>query len=133
MGLPTHIRNDEDQKSYDAKLMEKLAAYPQLDLMVIDQLQIILSQCSLIEDILSQSTGISWSAQLEYEGDLCKNMQTYLNPISAQLGFKTGSIHRQLRRTSGSVNRELLKQILQSLGLKENDDKGIPQGISAGQ
>ena len=133
MGLPTHIRNDEDQKSYDAELTEKLAAYPQLDLMVIDQLRIILSQCRLIEAMLSQNTSISWSAQLEYERDLCKNTQTYLKPISAQLGFKTGSIHRQLRRTSGSVNRDLLKQILQSLGLNENDDEYIPQGVSAGR
>ena len=133
MGLPTHIRNDEDQKSFDAELTEKLAAYPQLDLMVIDQLRIILSQSRLIEEMLSQSSGISWSAQLEYERDLCKNMQTYLNPISAQIGFKAGAIQRQLRRTSGSVNRYLLKQILQSLGLNENDDEYIPQGISAGQ
>ena len=114
MGLPTHIRSDYDQKIYDAKLTERLAAYPHLELMVIDQLRIILSQCRLIEAMLSQNTSISWSAQLEYERDLCKNTQTYLKPISAQLGFKTGSIHRQPRRTSGSVNRDLLKQILKA-------------------
>ena len=133
MGLPTHICNDEDQKSYDAKLTEKLTTYPQLDLMVIDQLRIILSQCRLIEAILSQSSGISCCAQLEYERDLCNNTQTYLNPISTQIGFKAGAIQRQLRRTSGSVNRDLLKQILQSLGLNENYDKRFTQRITADQ
>ena len=120
MGLPTHIRNDEDQKSYDAKLAEKLAAYPQLDLMVIDQLRFILSQCCLIEAILSPSTGITSNDALEYERDLCGNPQTYLHPLSARMGLNAGRVQRQLRRTSGAVSRDLLIQTLQRLGLEDN-------------
>ena len=133
MGLPTHIRNDQDQNSYDAKLAEKLADYPNLELMVIDQLRIILSQCRLIDAMLSQSTGISSTNQLEYEHDLCQNTQSYLNPISDRLGLKAGAIRRQLRRRSGAVNKDLLPQTLQCLGLDENAGQCIEQGISAGQ
>ena len=130
MGLPTHIRNDEDQKSYDAKLAEKLAAYPHLDLMVIDQLRIILSQCRLIDAMLSQTTGISSSTQLEYERDLCKKTQTYLNPISDRLGLKAGAIRRQLRRIR-RVNKDLLSKP-SNASLDENAGQCIEQGISAG-
>ena len=122
MGLPTHIRNDQDQKSYYAKLAEKLADYPNLELMVIDdQLRIILSQCRLIDAMLSQSTGISSTNQLDYEHDLCQNTQTYLNPISDRLQgrFNSAATAPHIRL----CEQDLLKQILQSLGLNENDDK----------
>lgn len=133
MGLPNHIHNDEDQKSCDAKLAEKLAAYPNLELMVIDQLRMILGLCSLIEAMLNLTTGISLSTQLEFERDHCQNTQTYLNPISYRKGFKAGVIQRQLCRKSGTVNKDLSKQTLQCLGLYKNEAKGIEQAISEGQ
>ena len=121
MGLPPHIVNDDDQQRFDARLREQLKAYPYLELMVIDQLRIILSQCRLIEAILSQSTGITCNDALEYEADLCGNPQTYLHPLSARMGINAGKVQRQLRRTSGAVSRDLLNQTLQRLGLEEND------------
>ena len=120
MGLPPHIVNDADQQRFDARLKEKLKTYPNLDLMVIDQLRIILSQCRLIEAILSPSTGITSNDALEYERDLCGNPQTYLHPLSARMGLNAGRVQRQLRRTSGAVSRDLLIQTLQRLGLEDN-------------
>ncbi|QNI96552.1 hypothetical protein [Synechococcus sp. RS9902] len=136
MGLPTHISSDDDQKSFDTNLVEKLAAYPQLELMVIDQLRIILSQCHLLEVTLNKTTRIDCNISLEYEHDLCKNADTYLNSISKQMGFKVDSIQRQLRRTSGSVSRDLLQRTLHILGLGELEEIDLQpseQEISVGQ
>ena len=121
MGLPPHIVNDDDQQCFDARLREKLNAYPHLELMVIDQLRIILSQCRLIEAILSEFTGISCIDTFEYERDLCGNPQTYLHSLSARIGFNSGLVNRQLRRTSGTVSGDLLNQTLELIGFEDND------------
>ena len=113
MGLPTHIKTEEDAVQFEKQLASKLLDYPDYPSMIVDQLGIILRQTSLLDACIDTLNCAVPMCSYEFEADLIKNKDTYLSLLFEGSGFQISEIKRKLKPTSGRQSREMLEKLLQ--------------------
>lgn len=116
MGLPTHIKTEDDAASFEIQLSKKLEQHPNYHCMIIDQLGIILRQLCILDDCLSRLGNTELYCRYEFEADLIGRKDTYLNDLFDGMVCKPSAIRRSLKPTSGQCSQEMLRKLLSIVG-----------------
>jgi len=119
MGLPTHIKTENDSVQFERQLAAKLVEYPDYPSMIIDQLGIIMRQTSLLDACLASSRKSALFFSYEFESDLINNKNFYLDPLFEGSGYQMSEVQRILRPTSGDHARKMLQKLLQVVSFSE--------------